>query len=575
MNVFKKIKEPRTLKRRRIRQRGQVILLYALLVPMLFFFVGLTFDLSWYYINVARMQNAADAAVLAGAQTLIDDEQVLSDFTATTFVNGFDGSKTYESSRDTLLGDRIAKTYVEKNLSKDSDWNENAIIDLWTKNELYFNSTLWDDDSSDYSTLYYHVMLEEEVPHMFLRGWFSHMNAKVSSVVKITQYMKGYDFFMQMKYLGEKQTYNDLNEICIKKGYSAKKDDNEAAKKATEARSVLSDIVFDAGTNPHYVETLNFTDDGNKNILDNLFAGFKFNFAGGTQPYSSDDKSKLYGNYTIHRIINIDTVYPVRDYDFYDNYKVLEQLRAENPAYYELSDSKLASALAKDSPDPMYIRIESESDSEAVRQVIINVNVSNMNKLTERPIVLFYEGPKDAQRESLPVILNLNADFRGILYAPNSPVVINGNAHEFQGFVIADSFVQLMTASDEDSKDYTQIADLKTADDFEEIAGKYYDSDGTEYTKDGDRFVDAEGNVQYKNVIFVDDYGEVQYKKNFSGEYETVAADGYHSYKLSDFNLASAEFDTFGQVLLEAYTPTKRMDMTNNLFTTEYVKTIK
>ena len=78
--------------------------------------------------------------------------------------------------------------------------------------------------------------------------------------------------------------------------------------------------------------------------MDNLFAGFKFNFAGGTQPYSSEDTSKLYGNYTIHRIINIDTVYPVRDYNFYDNYKVLEQLRAENPAYYELSDSELASA---------------------------------------------------------------------------------------------------------------------------------------------------------------------------------------------------------------------------------------
>ena len=52
-------------------------------------------------------------------------------------------------------------------------------------------------------------------------------------------------------------------------------------------------------------------------------------------------------------------------------------------------------------------------------------------------------------RDSLPVIINFNADFRGIFFFPNSPVVINGNNKNFQGYVIAKEYVMLT-----DEKDY-------------------------------------------------------------------------------------------------------------------------
>lgn len=54
-----------------IIQRGQVLALYGLLIPFLLLFVGVGLDLGWYYLNVSRLQNAADAAALAGAQALI------------------------------------------------------------------------------------------------------------------------------------------------------------------------------------------------------------------------------------------------------------------------------------------------------------------------------------------------------------------------------------------------------------------------------------------------------------------------------------------------------------------------
>ena len=108
------------------------------MIPTLFFFVGITFDLSWYYLNVARMQNAADAAVLAGAQKLIEQEGTLSDYNYTTFVNGFDGSKVSPSTRNTYNGDNIAKDYVSKNISGDSSfWMSDKLTDVVTKNDLY------------------------------------------------------------------------------------------------------------------------------------------------------------------------------------------------------------------------------------------------------------------------------------------------------------------------------------------------------------------------------------------------------------------------------------------------------
>ena len=54
-------------------RRGQMLILFALLIPVIMLFVGLGLDIGWYYLNVSRLQNAADAAVVAGAHALVDD----------------------------------------------------------------------------------------------------------------------------------------------------------------------------------------------------------------------------------------------------------------------------------------------------------------------------------------------------------------------------------------------------------------------------------------------------------------------------------------------------------------------
>ncbi|MBQ6005465.1 MAG: Tad domain-containing protein [Selenomonadaceae bacterium] len=95
-----------------INRRGQVMLFYALLIPVLILFVGVGLDLGWYYLNVSRLQNAADAAALAGAQALVkrdndfqdyyivslDSNVVPEDFDdyESVFSNTFDGNHHYQ-----------------------------------------------------------------------------------------------------------------------------------------------------------------------------------------------------------------------------------------------------------------------------------------------------------------------------------------------------------------------------------------------------------------------------------------------------------------------------------------------
>ena len=82
------------------------------------------------------------------------------------------------------------------------------------------------------------------------------------------------------------------------------------------------------------------------------------------------------------------------------------------------------------------------------QQIIININVSNLAD-SKRPLIFYYDGPLE-DRDPVPVILNLNTDFKGVLYMPDVPVVINGNGkgvgegngtnHVFEGFIIAKEF---------------------------------------------------------------------------------------------------------------------------------------
>ena len=192
----------------------------------------------------------------------------------------------------------------------------------------------------------------------------------------------------------------------------------------------------------------------------------------------------------------------------------------------------------KDAYDPLDIYIESEesysnpSSGNTVHQMIINVNAPNTASNT-RPIFFYYDGPQKYsgkgqefwnedwretwkhllpdsyssfgdgldddyfgnQRNSLPVILNLYADFRGVLFVPNSPVVINGHNHSFEGFIVAQKFLKLKTATDFPAFAISPPSEYKY----------FKDDRGNEYYRNPDGLAyyhkKAEGCIRYIQVV--------------------------------------------------------------------------
>src|SRR5438093_12481667 len=76
--------------------RGQTLVVVALLLTMLLGFVGLAVDVAWYELNMIRMQRAADAAALAGVVYLPTNVSgavtaALAEATKNGYTNGTNG----------------------------------------------------------------------------------------------------------------------------------------------------------------------------------------------------------------------------------------------------------------------------------------------------------------------------------------------------------------------------------------------------------------------------------------------------------------------------------------------------
>src|SRR3954451_12824361 len=75
------------MSRRRQRQSGSVLILGALSIFVLFAFMGLALDASYMFFQKRRMQTAADAGALAGAQELLRNTAASNSTISTSALN--------------------------------------------------------------------------------------------------------------------------------------------------------------------------------------------------------------------------------------------------------------------------------------------------------------------------------------------------------------------------------------------------------------------------------------------------------------------------------------------------------
>ena len=667
-----------------LKQRGQALVLYALMVPVLLLAGGVGMDLGWYYLNVSRLQNAADAAVLAGAMKIVEQEDMSHYFVKVLTIPPVDimeynmtrdGSGEIVTIDNTLaLGMEESRNYVKKNLEKPvvagasqesenihNDWNTDSSIgggNVQMETSLYTKilDAKWHEDS----TRYYQVTLTEQVSHLFLRN-LEPMQARVTAYALLRPHDR--DLVSSIKRLEEGDAVTgESGKVIGNWAYQdhykdfAGKWNHYRQSYGTETGNIKR-ILYRQG-DYFKTETVNVEIQRGE-TLKNAFESPTSNTSSGQ--YTSANGGKYYNELEVD-MLNLDFNQDVGT-KFFANWDFGQALPAGMKGvveYYKIGmgdDSKIENlAERRDwtaaqgdlrtqgllnfrdawrnrnlmdddtsndlTPDILWVRIESEpwwgtmpwtnnynAGWTSVRQIIISIDADNTDstdrafKFTStnkkdqvkdyavvgdfdgyqldgglaykyRPFFIFYKGPETyvenpEMRKSQPVILNLNQNFNGILYAPNSPVVILGNGKKFTGFVVAKEFVQLKTVKDYTNAGYNEYRDLNDRPilvkkgevfDEEDLDKKYPEKYYAKYPPNTDvnkdvitynelqqltkRFI-----VEAQYVYGMDGYNDDNYVKALKKYREIYDEDREEYRKVTDADIVAIKFpekDNFG-----------------------------
>ncbi len=636
-------------------QTGQMLVLYGLTVPVMFLAGATAVDLGWYYMNVSRLQNTADAAVMAGAKVLVDPLKngELTDYSYSYLLPKVpDSTALQTSARKTDNGDAEVKNYIVKNLSGNVTWHDDKIQDNYNDSELNFTRNLYKNSDDDYKPLYYEITLTEKYNHLFnilnsldtvitvkSAAKFTHNPEDLPSGPTLTDQMealrdvKVYEFFEVMQeelrilydqkkaalveeYINQGHTKAEA-EALAKSAMGGDRDSVSLKQARDRAVETTGNYWDKQKLNNYRTESSTLRGIGGENYktdqysADELFVNFRadvtYKFTGEDWDLDSEYQPPELGHKTSYNKI-------------FDGSKVLTgpegisyklrihsligiESKRNSDGTQSVNQFPYKVRADKEAPDPLYLRIESETvylnkyssaghnAYNSVRQIIINVNYTNTLE-NDRPMVFFYDGPEKINatshiRDSKTVILNFNADFRGILYAPNSPVAILGNNHNFRGFIVAKKFVRLKTAADflaegyekavrknNNDEIYVKPDDVKESEtetipencieiNYKNDGKVYYIENTCQYfTKIVQERIDGKPNFQKVNFstpIFIDNRGNVVEKSDelvatVKGEEKArKSEEPDNRFSASDFNLASSEYDAFLLVKLVNY----------------------
>ncbi len=594
-------------------QKGQVLALYALILPLIFICLGMAADFGWWYFNLSRLQNAADAAVLVGANKIAADyQETHENFNPLVdFVNQV--PEQYKKAKSTKI----------PNFNGDTETVTNLATEYADKNFEYPNlraTNFFKDyaygDMETLNQMYYVVELNGKANHLFsIMEQFGDMKLKAVAVAQI--------------FGNEAETpppdppqpppiIDDLNSIKtstvivgnweVQKWYYDNRNNNNWKNKYAAIYDM--DELFNGKWN-HFREpnkqihaTLKINNGKITLREENLV--IQDHNSGASNVYETPaNGSKKYNWYELESI-NLDftqdmqltlrngLTYLTEDWDVYDvedisgtpirwrkpptaeiakieashggsiEVRTHSQFNFEAPYYTRPEDSSKPPANyttyqydednpPRQYPDPLGVRIESEpmwynlgvknnqAELNTVRQIIININQSNMTELdadgnpvdaneTYRPLIIFYDGPEtnsknpnlikalsegkiteiralSKSRRSQPIILNLEDNFSGVLCVPNSPVVLNANGNKFRGLIFAQQYYSLKEDSD-----------------FYKADGRYYDS----AEKTNEYFKVAYGKNS-NHYMFVDKIGNVQYKLYSEGTNQNSSSSYYQN----------------------------------------------
>ena len=385
-------------------QRGAVIILFAVLIPFLMCFAGLVVDFGNLYAHYSRLQNAADAAALAG------------------------GNAFAESGGDLDTANEFAQSYVITNDQRASFKSPPTIQE---KNNKF----------------YYVVVLKERVSLYFLRyfpriGADTEISATSCARISVQQNNSGDNgggFFLFDNLFTAKQGFGSVNSIQNPDNYNIPQNQNSCS--TYHGNIVIGDEgAFNEASRNVYLQPEAFGSNGNSQITVNeaINQGYV-----NIPEYSGNLEVTEYYRDTVQQLMTADSTYKITDQNKQNvDSEFLNQLSTQgvDVIYYNIPNLNfnLTQAINGKTDDPLYIICD---------------NINNCNTSADmtggRPIVLIYNGAGNFW-------MNCNGGtFTGDIYAPFGSVYINDNHHLFYGSIVAGNRIQLQSQGYYIQRNYT------------------------------------------------------------------------------------------------------------------------
>ena len=428
MNIIKSIQA-----RWRNGQKGDVLVMTALILPALIASIGFAVDGGNLCYEKVRLQNAADAAALAGANE---------------YVNQLNTNSTASESYRRNYTNRVARRYI------------NGAYHNLEKNEDVTISPQFHDSSSNNNVTYYTVGITKKVPLHFMSLFMgdtqdvnAHSNAKITASVE----KKKPDITPQPPYLFVfKKNLTNVNSIenpdnwnlpgRIVTTFDGKviyTDDNpnrlEYSTQAANLKALFTERARQEGlsVNDALAQAQSIYDpDTGANTNNGYWSAAEH----GTYDYTIF--SKWINNYFDLKTDNTGTLTGKVDIlheknliysNIETNENHLQKYEGAGGGYGDKNvDINITREIQGDINSPVVIQMPDYGQ---------NLNI-NLNADTRRPLFIYWPKAENEQQTS-NIHINLNGHtFRGFIFAPyinDEGVLINANGGTFSGSIIASS----------------------------------------------------------------------------------------------------------------------------------------
>ncbi len=469
-----------------IRQRGQMLVLFALMIPIILLFVGLALDLGWYYFNVSRLQNAADAAALAGARAIQDNSEdalgiqyYVDSLAGNNLPQDFDDYEKINSQnfgtlvnyrnvndpndtrgRDLLMhGRNNVEEYMHKNLAKTAlasssadNWKLAGTTDGWGlfKNEadnavtgtIDLKYKIVDGKNDKYGQLYYVVTLTEKIRHFFLPGWFEGMNATVKAVVLLEPHDS--DLLSAMWALERTKVIDNWEYQNYYKGtdgfyYAGKWNHYQAGKGSDKTKGIKYSDGDSYRTESVVIKTQDRTKDSTSNGIKTDANGKTFYDVNTVDSINIDFRAEILKKFTTDW--DLGQTVTGQSYDFTEGWSATNGADKRilfNAEFDEAFPTRDATQLA----DVLWTRIESDpikdisyipgkaghTSYNSVRQITLNFSSDNTATYTSGENKGHYIYRPYCVFYTGPESIDYATDSNGVRIRHSQPVVINLNA---------------------------------------------------------------------------------------------------------------------------------------------------